>query len=95
MRTSLFKIPKSSIGNTERMEKRMPELRKLKGRMREKGVTGIQLAAMIGKEKNYVYAICNGKVSPRMDQVYIICHALDIPPEAITLYFPEGEMSAP
>lgn len=30
----------------------MPELRKLKGRMREKGVTGIQLAAMIGREKN-------------------------------------------
>lgn len=68
----------------------MPELRKLKGRMREKGVTGIQLAAMIGREKNYVYAICNGKVSPRMDQVYIICHALDIPPEAMTFYFPEG-----
>lgn len=68
----------------------MPELRKLKGRMREKGVTGIQLAAMIGKEKNYVYAICNGKVSPRIDQAYIICRALDISPEAMTFYFPEG-----
>lgn len=68
----------------------MPELRKLKGRMREKGVTGIQLAAMIGKERNYVYAICNGKVSPRIDQAYIICRALDIPPEAMTFYFPEG-----
>lgn len=52
--------------------------------------THIQLAAMIGREKNYVYAICNGKVSPRIDQAYIICRALDIPPEAMTFYFPEG-----
>lgn len=29
----------------------MPELRKLKGRMMEKGITGIQIAAMIGREK--------------------------------------------
>lgn len=65
----------------------MSELRKLKGRMREKGVTGIQLAAMIGKEKNYVYAICNGKVSPRLDQAYTICHALDIELAEIEDYF--------
>ena len=68
----------------------MPELRKLKGRMREKGVTGIQLAAMIGRKQNYVYAICNGKVSPRIKEFYIICRALDISPEEMTLYFPEG-----
>lgn len=65
----------------------MSELRKLKGRMREKGVTGIQLAAMIGREKNYVYAICNGKVSPRLDQAYIICHALDIELAEMHKYF--------
>lgn len=65
----------------------MSELRKLKGRMREKGVTGIQLAAMIGREKNYVYAICNGKVSPRLDQAYIICRALDIELAKMHKYF--------
>lgn len=65
----------------------MSELRKLKGRMREKGVTGIQLAAMIGREKNYVYAICNGKVSPRLDQAYIICRALGIELAEMHKYF--------
>lgn len=65
----------------------MPKLRKLKGRMMEKGITGIQIAAMIGKDKNYVYAICNGKVSPRLDQAYIICRALDIELAEMHKYF--------
>ena len=69
----------------------MLELRKLKGRMRENGVNGVQIAAMIGHNKDYVYAICNGRADPRLSEVYTICLALEIPLEEIPKYFPKEE----
>jgi transcriptional regulator with XRE-family HTH domain len=56
---------------------------RIKNIMRKKGVTQIQLAAMIGMSEGHMSRILQGRTVPMMDKIERIAEALDIPMAAL------------
>ena len=69
----------------------MAELRKLKARMVENGIDGKGLAALIGREPNYIYRVIRGTGDLRLSELYTISDYLDINLEDLPKFFPKKE----
>lgn len=60
---------------------------KLKGRMREKGITQADLGKAVGIGNSTLNLKLGGKSAFRQGEISSICEALEIAPEEITQYF--------
>ena len=69
----------------------MAELRKLKARMVENGIDGKGLAALIGRQPDYIYRVIRGTGDLRLSELYIICDYLNIHLEDLPKFFPQKE----
>lgn len=62
-------------------------LKKIKGRVIEKGLTLQQLAPMVELSEGSVYDKFNGKCSFKREDIEKLCKVLEIPKEEIAEYF--------
>ena len=62
----------------------------LRERLRAAYITTADVAKVLGKSKSYVDMRFSGRMEWELGDAYAILHMLDIPSDALSVYFPRG-----